>query len=315
MRIPKTTLEQWRVLQAIVKYGGYAQAAEALHRSQSSVSYAVARLQEQVEVELLTIEGRKARLTDNGEALLAAAIDLLDDAQRLEQLAQSLGQGREAEVRLVVDVAFPTALLLQALTQFTQLAGHTRVQLTEVVLSGADEALLNQSADIVIGTRVPEGYLSNLLLDVEFVAVAHPSHPLHSLKRELTVDDLKRHMQIVTRDSGTLQPRNEGWLGSPQRWTVTSVETSMAMVEAGLGFAWLPRHMIQKRLEEGSLWPLPLSEGRVRRASLYLTFGCPGQAGPATRQLAETIEMTVAAMHIDHSLNLSEVVKNPRHSD
>jgi len=41
MNIPRTTLEQWRVLQAIVEYGGFAQAAEALHRSQSSISYTI----------------------------------------------------------------------------------------------------------------------------------------------------------------------------------------------------------------------------------------------------------------------------------
>jgi len=293
MRIPKTTLEQWRVLQAIVEYGGYAQAAEALHRSQSSVSYAVARLQEQAGVELLAIEGRKARLTENGKVLLKNAIDMLDDAQRLEQLAQSLGRGREAEVRLVVDVAFPTTLLLEALAQFTQVAEGTRIQLTEVVLSGADEALFNQSADIVIGTHVPAGYLSNLLLDVEFVAVASPAHPLHRLNRELTSDDLRRHMQIVIRDSGTAHPRDVGWLGSAQRWTVTSMETSLSMVDAGLGFAWLPRHLLQKRLEEGSLWPLPLEQGQSRRAPLYLTYACPGQAGPATRQLATLLEEVV----------------------
>ena len=50
---PRTTLEQWRVLQAIVDAGGFAQAAQELHRSQSSVSYAIARLQEQVGVPLL----------------------------------------------------------------------------------------------------------------------------------------------------------------------------------------------------------------------------------------------------------------------
>lgn len=290
MQALKTTLDQWRVLQAIVEYGGYAQAAEALHRSQSSISYMAARLQAQVGVELLVIEGRKARLTPNGKVLLGAAIELLSDAGKLEQLATRLAQGWEAELRVVVDVAFPTHLLLQALTEFTQKVGQTRIQLSEVVLSGADEALLEQRADVLIGTRVPAGYLGDLLLDVDFIAVAHPNHPLHRLDRTLTSDDLKREMQIVLRDSGTLHPRDEGWLGSRLRWTVTSMETSAAMVADGLGFAWLPRHLIQKRLEEGSIWPLPLGEGQIRRVPLYLTFGSGSDAGPAARQLAQMLK-------------------------
>src|SRR3546814_7395325 len=81
---------------------------------------------------------RKARLTESGKALLVQASDLLDDAARLEQRAARLEQGWEAQVRLVVDAALPTPLLLRASSQFTQVAGQTRLQLTEVVLSGAE---------------------------------------------------------------------------------------------------------------------------------------------------------------------------------
>ncbi|HCW95511.1 MAG TPA: LysR family transcriptional regulator, partial [Pseudomonas sp.] len=42
MKVPRVTLEQWRTLQAVIDSGGFAQAAEVLHRSQSSVSYTVA---------------------------------------------------------------------------------------------------------------------------------------------------------------------------------------------------------------------------------------------------------------------------------
>src|SRR5258706_16187742 len=100
MRVPRSTLEQWSVLKAIVDHGGFAQAAEALHRSQSSVSYMVARLQEQLGIELLTIEGRKARLTEQGGVLLARGTELLERAHRLEHLAVSLSKGWEAEIRL-----------------------------------------------------------------------------------------------------------------------------------------------------------------------------------------------------------------------
>ncbi len=44
----KTTLEQWRAFHAVIESGGFSPAAKALHRSQSAVSHAVARLQEQL---------------------------------------------------------------------------------------------------------------------------------------------------------------------------------------------------------------------------------------------------------------------------
>jgi len=294
MRLPKTTLEQWRVLQAIVDHGGFAQAAEALHRSQSSISYAVARLQEQLGVDLLVIDGRKARLTDHGRALLAAAGELLTDAQRLEGLAASLMQGWEPEIRVVVDVVFPNALLLQVLSAFMRIAPQTRIQLKEVVLSGAEEALQGQEADVVIGTRVPSTHLGDHLLDIQFIAVAHPDHALHRLGRALDAEDLRRELQVVLRDSGTVKPRDEGWLGATQRWTVSSLQTSVSMVGAGLGFAWLPKHLIASQLANGTLVPLPLAEGGTRQVSLYLLFGKPGRPGRGASELAEVIRQVVS---------------------
>ena len=43
--MPRVTLDQWRALVAVVDAGGYAQAAEALHKSQSAVTYAVQKLE------------------------------------------------------------------------------------------------------------------------------------------------------------------------------------------------------------------------------------------------------------------------------
>jgi len=288
-RIPRTTLEQWKTLDAIVSHGSFAQAALALSRSQSSISYAVSRLQTQMNVALLEMDGRRAKLTKAGEVLLNAAREMLSDAYRLEQLAQHLDGGWESEIRLVVDLAFPTPRLLSAMKAFAAFAPNTRVQLKEVVLSGADEAIKNGSADLVIGSHLPTGILGDKLLDVTFVAVAHPQHRLMTLARAITADDLARDVHIVLRDSGTLSPRDEGWLGSRQRWTVGSMATSHAMVRDGLGFAWLPEHIVGHDLTAGNLAVLPLTQGTRRTVSLYSIYPSNAQPGPATKELARLI--------------------------
>ena len=84
MSLPRTSVEQWAVLAAVVDEGGFAQAAAALNRSQSAVSYAVARLQEALDVPLLAIEGRKAVLTAHGQVLLKRARSLIVDLGTLE---------------------------------------------------------------------------------------------------------------------------------------------------------------------------------------------------------------------------------------
>ena len=162
--LAKTSLEQWAVLAAVVDEGGYAQAAAALHRSQSAVSYAVGRLQEELDVPLLVIEGRKAVLTPHGQTLLQRARGLLRDMNTLELLARSLKQGWEAELRLVVDAAFPREHLLKIVAELQQLCPNTQMQLSDAVLSGADEAIADGVADVVVTTHVPSGYVGEFLL-------------------------------------------------------------------------------------------------------------------------------------------------------
>ena len=291
---PKTTLEQWRALQAVVEYGGYAQAAEQLFRSQSTISYAITKLQQQLGVTLLEVHGRKAVLTEAGDVLMRRSRHLLKDVLELEQLAQSMSLGREAEIRFVVDTAFPNTILMEALKDFAPQSGGTRVQLKEVVLSGADEELESGEADLLISASNPVEYLGDIIYQVEFLAVAHPQHYLHQLGRKLNMKDLEREMQVVIRDSGIRHNVDVGWLGSEHRWTVTSMETAVAAVAAGLGFAWLPRHSVQHKLDDGRLKLLPLKEGLVYVANLYLVFGKPNNVGPATNELAAVLRRCVA---------------------
>ena len=117
---PRVTLEQWRVFQAIIDQGGYAQAAAHLHRSQSAISYSMSKLQEQLGISLLKIEGRKALLTEQGEILLHRSRQLIDEASEIENFAHHLSQGREAEIKLVVDAAFPNEILMRALSEFAR---------------------------------------------------------------------------------------------------------------------------------------------------------------------------------------------------
>ncbi len=55
------------------------------------------------------------------------------------------------------------------------------------MLSGSEDALIEKRADIAIVSRIPSGFLGDALMDIEFIAVAHPCHPLHALGRELEV--------------------------------------------------------------------------------------------------------------------------------
>src|SRR5262249_55076698 len=200
---PRVTLEQWQALVAVVDAGGYAQASEKLHKSQSSVTYAVQKLQSQLGVKAFEITGRKARLTPTGELLYRRARRLLGEAGGVEQAAKALSAGWEAEIRIAVEVLFPYWLLLKSFERFSAESPHTRIELFESVISGAEEALVSRSVDLAIAPSIPPGFEGEAILRTQMVRVAHPEHPLHALGRPVTQRDLRAHRNILVRESDT----------------------------------------------------------------------------------------------------------------
>jgi DNA-binding transcriptional LysR family regulator len=288
-RAPRVTLEQWRALRAVVSAGGYAQAAEALHKSQSAVTYAVQKLERTLGVKVFTLRGRRAVLTAAGQLLHRRAGALLDEAATLEGAAGRMAKGWESEIRLAIETAFPTWLLLDCLSRFSDEQPAIRIDLFETVLGGTEQALTDRSVDLVIGATVPPGYMGDALLRMHFIAVAAPDHPLHRLGRPLTNQDLRRHRQLVIRDSGHARKRDEGWLGAEQRWTVSHKATSIRAACMGKGYAWYPKNIIHDELASGALRPLPLREGRERYGTLYLIFPDRDYAGPGVTRLADIL--------------------------
>ena len=299
-RVPRTTVEQWAVLAAVVDEGGFAKAAEALGRSQSAVSYTLKQLEAQLPVAALDHSGRRAALTEHGTTLLRRARSLIDEMQSLEALAESLAAGWETAIGIAVDSSFPPALLYDALRAFAPTCRNTRMEIIESVLSGTTEALLRREVDIAIVGLVPAGFLGTPLMPIEFIAVASPAHALHALGRPLGISDLKGHRQIVVRDSGTKRRLDAGWLGAEERWTVSHLKTSIEMLKNGLGFAWVPREHIWAALEAGTLKPLPLTEGGTRTTEISLVYADRDSAGPATRALARQLADTCSSACARH---------------
>jgi len=290
---PRVSLEQWRSLLAVVDAGGYAQAAATLHKSQSAVTYAVQKMESLLRVKVFEVTGRKAHLTPTGQVLYRRAKALLDEAGALEGAAGSLAAGWEPELRLSVEIIFPTWLLLQCFADFAQARPQTRLELYESVLSGTEEALLQRKVDLAICSQVPAGFAGDPLMRLRFIAVARPDHPLHQLGRELTLQDLRKHRHVIIRDTGS-QRRSGSWLGAEQSWTVSQKATSIHAVVMGAGFAWFAEDTIRDELQRGLLKPLPLREGGERWGDLYLVFADRDYAGPGALQLAKIIRERVA---------------------
>lgn len=290
---PKITLEQWQALVAVVDAGTYAKAAERLHKSQSTLTYAVQKLESLLDVKAFELRGRKAVLTPTGDLLQRRARVVLDEARGIEQAARLVSAGWEAEISIAAEIVFPYWLLLQCFDRFGFESPHTRIELIESVLAGTTEALVDGRADLAICGAAPPGYAADALIRLRIIPAAHPDHPLHKLGRPLTNRDLRAYRQLIVRESD-VRRATKTTLEAAQRWTVSNMSTSIVAATQGFGYGWYPEDKIRPELAAGTLKPLPMREGGERFGELYLVYADRENAGPGTLRLAEIIrERTV----------------------
>lgn len=288
------SLRQWRIFHAVIDCGGFAEAAKSLHLSQSTISYTVAKLQEQIGTPLLRIEGRKSTLTPEGRALLDRSRHVLSEAIELETFARHLGQGWGGELRLVVDPNFPSSLLLRALSAFSQGKGMPYVKLTEVASMHAEDVLRDLNIDLAISERVPLGFLGEPLVEIEYIPVARPDHPLMRLGREASVTDLAQQVRIDIGQGG--ERDRPGGTRQMRRWTMSNLDTAVDAVCEGFGYALLPEHRIRKWLDQGALARIPFGDKREHKVMLYLIHGKPWTSSPAAGQLADMLRNEAATL-------------------
>lgn len=279
----KITLEQWRVLQTVADEGTFAKAGEKLHKSQSSISYTLGKLQDILGISLFELQGRKAVLTEQGLHILNLSRQLTRAAKSLEQRAHHLKSNYEKTLRLAVDELYPPARLLAVLKAFGCQNTHTRIILNQGLLSGPSEALEQGEAEMVIVSRIPEGYLGDKLMEINARPYAHVDSPLH--QKPVDLDALGEERYIIAQDSGRHNKRNEGWLGSEFHWKVSSMEMKIQCVAHGIGFSWLPEPLVADR--NLPIKPLQLPQDNIRTYPLYLVHHDPQNMGPSARQLTD----------------------------
>lgn len=279
----KITLEQWRMFLAVVEFGGFNQASQNVHKSQSSIHTAVNKIENALGVKLFAIEGRKTTLTQAGELMLRKATSLVEEAEKIESIGINLGEGVETRLRIAVDEIFPSELLYNVLDAVSSEFPYLRIELMESVLGGATELLKNGEVDIAVTPFTINGLFSEELCQIEFLAVASPSYALNQTSEPQPLEKLKSFRQIVVRDSAISERKDEGWLEAQQRWTVSHMRTSVDMIVNGFGFAWLPYPLIENELRNGKLKQVPLKVNAKRNVQLYLLFSDADSLGPVAR--------------------------------
>ncbi|TKB48693.1 LysR family transcriptional regulator [Ferrimonas sediminicola] len=282
----KTTLEQWLTLIEVDRAGSIQAAALALNKSHTTLMYALRKLEQQLGMELICIEQRRAVLTVEARALLRRAVPMVEQARELESVGSQIALGVEPEITLTLDHLCCREWVMAPLGRFFDDFKGTSVQIRETSLSATERAVTERQADLAIITLPVDNHLTDPFGVVTMVPVAGRGHPLAGMKA-VTAEDLITHTQIVVRDLGEDDPKRQrdvGWLRSERRITVDNFDHAWDAVRAGVGFCRMPDHRLA-RLDPYEVVPLTLAGGGSYQVPLHLTLPKGKQTGVAARAL------------------------------
>ncbi len=265
--MPRSTIEQWAVLRSVVDTGSFAGAAAALNRSQSTISYALARLRDAIGIELLRIDGRRAVLTDEGATLLADVTPLIEDFRRIERRGAASTRGERLQIRLLFDTLFPRERLLTAIERFAEDWPHISIDLHETVRRSVG-SVVGVDHDIAILVAAPGTNQAEVIARIDLIAVAHPGHPLAKMGDPLSLAMLARYHQFEIHG---FDRTNDGHHRRSKIWRMNTIEAAADAVRRGHCYGWLPQHIIEPDLADNRLVRLALQKQDVRTYPLAIS--------------------------------------------
>lgn len=254
----KLSLDALITVDTIARRGSFAAAAKELFRVPSTISYTVAKLEEDLGVQLFERFGPRVALTEAGEELLKEGRYLLKAAGDLERRVRRVASGWETEFTIAIDSMLDPCALMPDVQAFYEVADQTRLRLLKEALSGTWEALLDRRADLLVGAAGSGpsggGYSAMPLATVSFAFVVAPGHPLAGIDRTLSKADLAACRAVSVSDSARqLQARTVGLLFGQDTLAVPDMQTKYDYQRAGLGFGFLPEPWVREDVAEGRL--------------------------------------------------------------
>ena len=282
-------LESLKVLDTVVREGGFAKAAERLHKAQSAVSYHVRKLEQSLGLALLTRDGYRAKLTPAGEAVLSEGRRLLVQASQVEALAREFAQGWEPKLTVIIDGILDLEPILAALKQLADAHIPTRIQVKVEYLYGVQYRFDKENADIMlVKDYQPQPNLQAVELpEVECVLVASAQHPL-TLLPSVTLNDLQQEIELSVQDSSE-RGDDRHMFGGERVFFLAGFNTKKQALLMGLGFGWMPRYLIETELASGALKEVAYVGGARYRFTPALVHRRDQPLGRAGQELSRLL--------------------------
>jgi DNA-binding transcriptional LysR family regulator len=288
------TLDQLRTFVAAVDEGSFSAAGRKLRRAQSVVSQTLANLEAQLGIKLFDRSARYPKLTDEGRSLLPDARAVADNIDEFKARARAMREGLEPELAVAMDVMYPMEALTRAATHSRKAYPHTPLRLYVEALGAVIKPVLDRNCSIgIVGSlpTIPDELQAEPLLDLPFITVVSPGHPLAGKRGAVSSAAAAKQVQLVLTDRTALTSGRDFGVMSPLTWRLADLGAKHAFLRAGLGWGHMPQHMVQADLDSKALVKIRV-EGLPRDVimPMRVVFRRDAPPGPAARAFIDQLK-------------------------
>jgi len=285
------TLTELRYIVTLAQEQHFGQAAERCHVSQPTLSIAVKKLEQELGVELFERSKSKVTPTPTGDAVVAQAQKVLEEASRIQDLADTGKDQLNSPLRVGAIFTIGPYLFPQFIPKLRELAPNMPLVVEESYTATLRRRLRNGDLDVII-IALPftePDVVTQPLYTEPFVVLMPEDHPL-TKQKSIAPQDMEgenilmlgeghcfREQVLEVVPSLGRAPGKENDRGIRTDTEGSSLETMRHMVASGLGITILPLSAVlgtQNRLQNLTTRPF-IKPAPCRTAALAWRVSFP----------------------------------------
>jgi LysR family hydrogen peroxide-inducible transcriptional activator len=275
------TLTELKYIVAVARERHFGKAAEACYVSQPTLSVAVKKLEEELEVKLFERGANEVSVTALGEEIVRQAQSVLEQAANIKDIAKRGKNPLAGALRLGIIYTIAPYLLPDLVRQIIQCTPQMPLVLQENFTVKLLEMLRTGEIDCaILAEPFPDtGLALAPLYDEPFFAAVPMQHPLAKLE-SVTTEALKKETMLLLGNGHCFRDHvlevcpefarfSSDAEGIRKSFEGSSLETIKHMVAAGMGITLVPRLSVPKealaakpkRQEDAYIKYLPVVDG------------------------------------------------------
>ena len=282
----------------VVEEGSFSRVAEKLSLTNSVVSKRIARLEENLNTQLLYRTTRKLSLTDAGRALYNKAKIAKSAFQEAENAVTGYGEDMKGHIRITMPVVSANFIFSESIAEFCK--QHPEVSV-ELQITNRLVDLIEEGFDLALRTAVLEdsSLIARRLIDSQWIICATPDY----LKQHGTPqnpEQLQNHECLVYKFDNTANSTwplyidgKEQLISVHGRFHSNHLSAIKQAALSDLGIAFLPQVLIYEEIQKNTLTQI-LQCFTSKKLGLYAVY-------PKARQPDQKLKLLVA--HLRDSLH------------